>query len=164
MEQNHLEVSSGFEMAQTMHGKYLTFWIEEQLYGVPISDVVQIIGVQEITEVPEFPYYAKGIVNLRGSIIPVIDVRLRFGKMEIPYDERTCIIVTSINKVLTGFIVDSVDEVTDISDEEITPPPKASVEYADTYLTSIGKPGDKLVLLLDANKIIGEEIFGRYQM
>ena len=81
----------------TLRNKYLTFFIEEQLFGVPIADVVQIVGMQDITKVPEFPSYAKGVINLRGIIIPIIDVRLRLKKEEITYNERTCIIVTNIN-------------------------------------------------------------------
>lgn len=141
-----------------MQGKYLTFWTDNQLYGVPICDVVQIVGIQEITQIPEFPAYAKGIIKLRESIIPVVDVRLRFHKEEVPYDERTCIIVTNINELNVGFIVDAVDEVADISDEQISPPPKVSNEVSinNAYLTGIGKVSTGVVLLLDTNKILNE--------
>ncbi|MEG0650505.1 MAG: chemotaxis protein CheW, partial [Oscillospiraceae bacterium] len=107
-----------------MDGKYLTFWTDKQLFGVPIAHVVQIVGMQNITEVPEFPYYAKGIINLRGSIIPLIDARLRLGKAEAEYNERTCVIVTSINEHFVGFIVDEVDAVVTIADDLIVPPPR----------------------------------------
>lgn len=141
-----------------MDGKYLTFWTDQQLFGVPIADVVQIVGVQEITVVPEFPSYAKGIINLRGSIIPIIDVRLRFGKEEIGYNERTCIIVTNIRGTLIGFIVDGVDEVTTIDDEEIAPPPRLQMGGSE-YLTGIGKHGGKVILLLDTRRILSDEQF-----
>lgn len=137
-----------------MEGKYLTFWTDGQLFGVPIADVVQIISIQKITEVPEFPMYAKGIINLRGSIIPIIDVRLRLGKAEAPYDEHTCIIVTSINGHLVGLIVDSVNEVTDIPDEEISQPPRVSHDLNSAYLTGIGKHDRSVILLLDTQKIL----------
>lgn len=145
--------------ALEMKGKYLTFFTEQQLYGVPIADVVQIIGIQTITQVPEFPSYAKGIINLRGSIIPVIDIRLRLGKMERDYDERTCIIVTSIADRLIGFIVDSVDEVTDIGEDEISPPPKLSGDQTSAFLTGIGKQEKRVVLLLDSQRLLGQDDF-----
>lgn len=143
---------------ESLKGKYLTFFIDSQIYGIPIADVVQIVGVQDITEIPEFPVYAKGIINLRGTIIPVIDMRIRLGKMEIPYDDKTCIIVTSIGGRLIGLAVDSVDEVTYISDEEISPPPKLpDVDTESRFITGVGLHNDKITLLLDSQKILGEE-------
>ncbi len=142
-----------------MKGKYLTFWTDQQLFGVPISDVVQIIGIQEITPIPDSPVYAKGVINLRGSIIPVIDVRVRFGKTEAGYSERTCIIVTKIDESYIGFIVDSVDEVTTIGDDSISPPPKVSRDRTNAYLTGIGKVQNKVVLLLDTSRILNESEF-----
>lgn len=140
-----------------MKGKYLTFWTDKQLFGVPISDVVQIIGKQEITPIPDSPTYAKGVINLRGDIIPVIDVRLRFKKEEVEYDEHTCIIVTKIEENHIGFIVDSVDEVTTIGDENISPAPRMSKDHTTAYLTGIGKVENKVVMLLDTSKILNEK-------
>ena len=139
-----------------MRGKYLTFWTDKQLFGVPISSVVQIVGMQEITEVPEYPPYAKGIIYLRGSIIPLIDTRLRLGKPEASYNERTCIIVTSIMEYLIGFIVDEVDAVISIPDDQISPPPQLNGQ-AGGYIIGIGKLERKVVLLMDTCKIIGNE-------
>lgn len=139
-----------------MKGKYLTFWTDEQLFGVPIADVVQIIGIQEITPIPDSPAYAKGVINLRGSIIPVIDVRVRFSKEETQYSERTCIIVTKIEESYIGFIVDSVDEVTTIGDDNISPPPRISKDRTNAYLTGIGKVENKVVLLLDTSRILND--------
>lgn len=144
-------------MAEDMlEGRYLTFWTDKQLFGIPISDVVQIVGIQEITPIPEFPVYAKGIINLRGNIIPVIDMRIRLNKEEIAYNERTCIIVTKIMEVFVGLIVDAVDEVADIDDENISQPPKVSNDAANAYITGIGKLGEKIVLLLETGKILSE--------
>ncbi|HHV31949.1 MAG TPA: purine-binding chemotaxis protein CheW [Clostridiales bacterium] len=140
-----------------MKGKFLTFWTDNQLFGIPIADVVQIIGIQEITPIPDSPAYAKGVINLRGNIIPVIDVRLRFSKEETSYNERTCIIVTQIDDNLIGFIVDSVDEVTTIEDNNITPPPRVSKERTNAYLSGIGKLKNKVILLLDTDKILNAE-------
>ena len=103
--------------------KYLTFLIQDKYYAFPIRDVKEIIEVQEITAVPEVPNYCKGIINLRGAIIPIVDVRLRFKLKEAEYTERTCIVVVMIGDVLIGFVVDTVDEVVDIDDENISPAP-----------------------------------------
>lgn len=143
--------------ASEMEGKYLTFWTDKQLYGVPIAHVVQIVGMQEVTEIPEFPDYAKGVINLRGSIIPVVDVRLRLHKPESVYSERTCIIVTNINNTSVGFIVDEVDEVTEISEDMVSPPPKVSTEVTNSYLTGVGKLDKCVVLLFDTAKLISED-------
>lgn len=139
--------------------KYLTFWTDGQLFGVPIADVVQIVGMQEITVIPEFPVYAKGIINLRGTVIPVIDVRLRLHKAEAEYNERTCIIVTNVNESNVGFIVDAVDEVTNIKGEDISAPPKVSDKTENAFLTGIGKRDSKVILLLDTSKILKHDEF-----
>jgi purine-binding chemotaxis protein CheW len=141
----------------TLKGKYLTFFTDNQLLGIPIADVVQIVGVQDITTVPDFPSYAKGIINLRGIIIPIIDVRLRLHKDEIEYTERTCIIVTSINEIPIGFIVDSVNEVTNIDKSNISDPPRMGADYVNTYLTGIAKLSNKVVLLLNTQKMLSEK-------
>lgn len=139
-----------------MEGKYLTFWTDNQLFGVPIAHVVQIVGMQTVTEIPEYPSYAKGVINLRGAIIPLIDVRLRIGKPETAYNERTCIIVTDINDHDVGFIVDGVDAVIYIDNSLIEPPPQFS-GGADGYITGIGKLDNRVVLLMDTRKIVGAE-------
>lgn len=137
-----------------MRGRYLTFFIDNQVFGIPIADVIQIVGVQEITEVPEFPTYAKGIINLRGNIVPLIDMRIRFHKEELPYNDRTCVIVTNIGSRLIGLVVEAVDEVASISDEEISPPPVVSSDDTDSYITGIGLKDNKIIVLLDTQKIL----------
>lgn len=150
--------------ASEMEGKYLTFWIDKQLFGVPIADVMQIVGMQAITEIPEFPDYAKGIINLRGSIIPLIDVRLRINKAEEEYNERTCIIVCSINEKQLGFIVDEVNEVTAIDNENIDPPPLISESSSNAYVTGVAKHGNNIVLLMDVCRMLtGETLEGLLQ-
>lgn len=144
--------------------KYLTFFTGTQLFGIPIADVVQIIKIQEITPIPEFPYYAKGIINLRGEIIPVIDVRLRFHKQEIPYSERTCIIVTNIVKEGIGFIVDSVNEVTEIAITQISEPPQMIGGEENSYLAGLGRIDNEVILLLHTAKILGENEIMLLQM
>lgn len=142
-----------------LDSKYLTFWTDDQLFGISIASVVQIVKLQEITEIPEYPMYAKGIINLRGAIIPVIDMRLRLGKMEAEYNDRTCIIVVTIRGNEIGFVVDSVDEVTDVSSEQVTDPPRVGQSYAGNYITGICKMEDRVVLLLDIEKVLSEDTF-----
>ncbi len=137
--------------------KYLTFLIEKQYYGFPIKDVIEIIEIEDITPVPEFPSYVKGIINLRGRIIPIIDVRLRFHKEEAEYTERTCIIVVNITGIDIGFIVDTVDEVIDIDDENISGAPMITSDRSTHYITNVGKVNNRIILLLDANKMLNEE-------
>lgn len=139
---------------ETVYVQYLSFWVDSQLYGFPISEVVSIIGVHKIIAMPEYPDYAKGIINLRGSIIPVIDIRIRFHKAEKEYNERTCIIVANISGKHVGFIVDAVDEVTSIKVDDIAQTPDMASEGSNRYVTGIGKMEKNVVLLLDANKII----------
>lgn len=141
----------------TLKNKYLTFYTDKQLFGILISEVVQIVGMQEITAVPEFPSYAKGVINLRGTIIPIIDVRLRLKKEEIEYNERTCIIVTNINGAYIGFIVDSVNEVTNINNGDISNPPQMGSDYVNTFITGIAKLNSNIVLLIDLKKILNEK-------
>ena len=147
-----------YEEEDTLRGRYLTFTIEENVYGLPIRFVTEIIGVQSATKVPETPDYVKGIINLRGRIIPLVDVRLKFGKEEIPYTERTCIIVIDVNSVAVGLIVDKVDDVLTLEDHQIALPPSGgSLGFENRYIESIGKVEDMVLLLLDAEKLLRTE-------
>ena len=141
----------------TQRGKFLTFCIGKEDYGIEIKYVTEIIGIQYIAEVPELPDYVKGIVNLRGKIIPVIDVRLRFRKDPIEYNDRTCIIVIDIVETLIGLIVDNVSEVIDINESEIVPPPDVKTGFHNRYVKGIGKTGDKIKLLLDCEKLLTDD-------
>ncbi|MGI6727473.1 MAG: chemotaxis protein CheW [Anaerovoracaceae bacterium] len=138
----------------TQQGKFLTFILENEIFGIEIRYVTEIIGIQAITKVPEVPSYVKGIINLRGKIIPVIDVRLKFNKESVEYDDRTCIIVVDINEVQVGLIVDQVNEVLNISEEDIAPPPDSRTSVENKYIKGIGKSGDQVQLLLDCEKLL----------
>lgn len=140
----------------TQKGKFLTFFIGNEVYGIEIRYVTEIIGIQPITEIPELPEYIRGIVNLRGKIIPVMDVRLRFKKPFREYNDRTCVIVVDIKDVSIGLIVDSVAEVLSIPDAEIVPPPDVS-KGGNKYIKGIGKVGNEVKLLLDCNKLLNED-------
>lgn len=139
--------------------KYLTMYINQQCYGIPIELVMEIIGMQKVASVPEFPYYAKGIINLRGLIVPLIDVNLRLGYDQQEYTDKTCVIVVNVHGIEIGLIVDEVDEVIDIRDADINPPPKNSTVAADEYVSGIAVLPDKLILQMSCEKIIGTEFF-----
>jgi len=139
-----------------MKGRFLTFLIGDENYGIAIENVVEIIGIQPITEMPEMPDYIKGIINLRGSIVPAMDIRLRFKKPEADYTKRTCIIVIHIGGMSTGLIVDCVSEVQTIPDEEISATPEIRSGDRRGYVRSIGKTQNHIILLLDCEKLLNE--------
>lgn len=140
----------------TQKGRFLTFSIEKETYGIEIKYVTEIIGIQPITEIPELPLYIKGIINLRGKIIPVMDVRLRFKKEPREYNDRTCVIVIDIEEISIGLIVDSVSEVLTIPEEEIVPPPELH-KSGNKYIKGVGKAGSDVKLLLDCEKLVNKD-------
>lgn len=141
----------------TQKGKFLTFSLGKENYGIEICYVTEIIGIQAITEVPELPEYIKGIINLRGKIIPVMDVRLRFKKNAQEYNDRTCIVVVDIKDISIGLIVDTVAEVLSIADDNIVPPPQVNKRVNNKYIKSIGKDGNNVTLILDCERLLNEE-------
>ena len=145
----------------TQKGKFLTFSVGKESYGIEIKFVTEIIGIQDITEVPELPDYVMGIINLRGKIIPVIDVRLRFKKEAKPYNDRTCIVVIDIKDTSVGLIVDNVAEVINIDDNNIVPPPNMKTGFHNRYVRGIGKIGNEVKLLLDCDKLLNDEEFDK---
>jgi purine-binding chemotaxis protein CheW len=140
----------------TQRGKFLTFPLGNEVFGIEIKFVTEIIGIQSITYVPEVPEYVRGIINLRGKIIPVIDIRLKFRKPAVEYDDRTCIIVIDIRDISIGLVVDCVSEVIDIGDDNIVPPPSYKTGFQNRYIKGIGKVGKDIKLLLDCEKIISD--------
>ncbi len=140
----------------TQHGRYLTFALGREVYGIEIRFVTEIIGLQPITGLPHVPAHIKGIINLRGKIIPIIDMRLKFKKKPMAYTDRTCIIVIDTGEVCVGLIVDNVSEVLTIEDGQIVPPPDTGKQ--NKYISSIGKAGSEVKLLLDCEKLLVEEI------
>ncbi|MEW9123427.1 MAG: chemotaxis protein CheW [Thermotaleaceae bacterium] len=141
----------------TQKGKFLTFLLGEESYGIEIRYVTEIIGIQPITEIPELPDYIRGIINLRGKIIPVMDVRLRFKKAFREYNDRTCVIVIDIGDISIGLIIDSVSEVLAIDEENIVPPPDMNRGSSNRYIKGIGKVDKDVKLILDCEKLLGEE-------
>jgi purine-binding chemotaxis protein CheW len=143
----------------TQKDRYLTFSICNESYGIEIKYVTEIIGIQAITEIPELPEYVKGIINLRGKIIPVVDVRLRFKKQPNVYNDRTCVIVVDINDIFVGLIVDSVSEVLTIQEQDIVEPPQVNKGFSNRYIKKIGKIGNETKLLLDCEKLLAADDF-----
>ena len=140
----------------TQDGKFLTFTLGKEEYGIEIRNVTEIIGIQNITDLPDMPNYIKGIINLRGKVIPVMDVRLRFGMEERAYDERTCIVVVNIRNSSVGLIVDSVSEVVDIAAENIEPPPLVRPGQSSRYVEGLGHVENAVKILLDIRNLLYE--------
>lgn len=140
----------------TQRGRFLTFSLGSEFYGLEICYVTEIIGLQPITEVPDLPDYVKGIINLRGKIIPVIDVRLRFKKSFREYTDRTCVIIVDVDETAVGLIVDAVSEVLTISDDNIVPPPEIK-SVQNRYIKGIGKVGGEIKLLLNCRQLLNEQ-------
>ena len=143
----------------TQKGKYVTFKSGNEYFGLKIQYVNEIIGYQEITAIPESEEYIEGLINLRGKIIPVIDVRLRFKQDPFEYTDRTCIIVINVNQLVVGLIVEKIAEVVEIQEENILPAP--SIGKADKsqnkYVYGIGKVGDQVKLLLDPDRLLNDD-------
>jgi purine-binding chemotaxis protein CheW len=139
----------------TQKGKFLTFSLGKEYYGIDIMYVTEIVGIQAITFVPELPDFIKGIINLRGKIIPVMDARLKFKKEPKEYNDRTCIIVIDVLELSIGIIVDAVSEVLNISDENIVPPPNLNTG-GRKYIKSVGKSEENVTLILDCEKLLDE--------
>lgn len=139
-----------------MHGKYLIFQVGDGDYGIEIRHVMEIISIQDITPVPHTHHYVKGIINLRGAIVPVVDIELRFGYAEKAYTDRTCIIVLRLDTMSMGLIVDEVREVVFIGDEQIRQPPYMDAAEQE-FVKHMGVLGEDVKQLLDIRKIFEEE-------
>ena len=151
-------IDSTLDVVNGKGGKYLTFSMGAEEYGISILRIKEIIGMLPITTVPQTPKFAKGVINLRGKVIPVIDLRLRFNMEAIPYTERTCIIVIEIEgeegNILTGIVVDSVSEVLNIRDKEIADTPTFGVNMNTEYILGVAKMENGIKILLDINQAL----------
>ncbi len=143
-----------YEDEDTQKDKYLTFHLAGEDYGLDIAFVTEIIGIQKITDVPDMPDFIKGVINLRGKVIPVMDIRLRFNMAAKEYDERTCIIVVDLNNNAVGLLVDEVREVVDIPETQVQPPPKTGKGAASRYLKGMGKLAEDVKILLNGEKLL----------
>jgi purine-binding chemotaxis protein CheW len=159
------EARSGAQVAQDLHvlaGKYLTFGLAEGEYGVTVGKVKEIVKVMPITTVPRVPSYLKGVINLRGKVIPVVDLRLKFGLPSREYTERTCIIVVDVvmrgTAVSMGVIVDSVSDVVAVSADELEPPPQFSdSDSSSVYVAALAKVKGVVRIILDLDQVLGAD-------
>ncbi len=155
----HIEPSENSSEHDAQKGKYMTFKSGNEYFGLKIQYVNEIIQFQAITAIPETEEYIKGLINLRGKVIPVIDVRLRFKQEPFEYNDRTCIIVINVKSTIVGLIVEKIAEVVEIKEEDILPPP--AIGRADKahhkYVYGIGKVGNSVKLLLDPDKLLNDE-------
>jgi purine-binding chemotaxis protein CheW len=156
-QKNDEEVNLVFNDENDINDMYLTFGLGTEEYGIGISFVTEIVGMQRVMEVPDVPTFIKGVINLRGKVIPVMDVRKRFNMPEEVYSERTVIIVLDINSVLIGLIVDNVSEVMEIAANQIDQPPQFGANR-EGVIRGLGKQGSKVAILLDAQCLISEHI------
>lgn len=160
MTEEMIKANKKIEMEEdTQSGKYMTFMCGKEYYGVSISYVDEITSIQRITAVPDTEDYIRGLINLRGKIVPVIDVRLRFRKEAQEYDDRTCIIVVTVADTMVGLIVDTIAEVVAIGDSNICDPPRsAGTDLSNRYIFGIGKVGKEVKLLIDLKKLLYDNV------
>lgn len=138
-------------------GKFLTFQLKDEEYGLEILKVREIMGIMDITTVPQTPPYVKGVINLRGQVIPVIDLRLKFGMEEGQYDKRTCIVVVNVDGLQMGIVVDTVSEVMDIESEAIEATPSFGTKLNTDYILGMGKVQGAVKILLDIGEVLNSE-------
>lgn len=134
----------------------LIFSVKSESYGVRIGYVTEIVGFQKIIPVPDVPHYVKGVINLRGQVIPVMDVRLRFSMDEMDYTDRTVIIVIENNNTKTGLVVDGVNDVLEIGDDLVSEPPKTQTNQEKPLISGVGQVSDKVIFLLDVDNLLYE--------
>lgn len=138
-----------------MGTKYVVFKIDNEYYGIDINNVKSIERIQHFTRVPNAPMYVKGVINLRGEVVPVIDLRLRFDLNHKEIDSNSRIIIVFVNELQIGLLVDSSSEVIEINSEEVDSPPMVKDNITEDFIKGIGKQDGKLIILIDIEKIIG---------
>lgn len=145
------------EMIDEETQKHLTFTIDDEIFGIQIEYVTQIIGIQHITYIPHQPDYVKGVINLRGQIIPVMEVRVKFHKPVIEYDDRTCIIVVSKDEITVGLIVDRVSEVLNVKEREVSETPTFNNKERVEFVKGIAHVHENIIMLMDMDKMLDIE-------
>ncbi len=140
-----------------LDGKFLTFVLGDEIYGIEILKAREIIGLMDITTVPQTPDYMKGVINLRGKVIPVIDLRMKFSMQEEEHTQETCVIVVEVNGTSIGLIVDSVSEVSDINGAEIENAPNFGQGIDTSFIMGLGKVKEKIIILLDIDAVLSTE-------
>lgn len=146
------------EIQDDLNGKFLTFYVGDAVYGIELMHVIEIIQVVSITPVPNVPAYISGIINLRGKIVPVINVRTKFGQQEKEFDDKTCIIVIEIEGMHVGLIVDSVSDVANIEGDQLAEPPESNTSASNHYLQSIANVGGRMILNIDCGRFFQSDL------
>jgi purine-binding chemotaxis protein CheW len=168
MEKSSEIVGQAVKSLTGKEGKYLTFTLAEEEYGIGILKIKEIIGMMPITSVPRTPEFVKGVINLRGKVIPVIDLRLRFGMEELEYTERTCIIVVEIDGqtgiILIGIVVDAVSEVLNIKNEDVEETPAFGANLDTQYILGMAKMEGGVKILLDIDQVLNTEELSALEM
>lgn len=149
-----VQSAENVEDVDAQKGKYLTFHIGEEDYAIPICHVTEIIGMLKITEVPQTPSYIKGVINLRGKVIPVMDIRLRFQMPARDYDERTCVIVVQYKENIVGLVVDTVSEVLDIPEEDVENSQNFNQAADNNFICGMGKIHERIKMIIDVNALL----------
>ena len=153
------EEAVSYQEEDTMQDKYLMFILNSQEFAIPIRNVVDIINVQPITRVPNTPPYVKGITNLRGKVIPIVDVLTRFGAQHHEYNERTCIIVVEYNGASVGMIIDRVREVISMNEDMISDPPSFADSAEAKFILGVGRTESGVRLILDFLAVLEDSAY-----
>jgi len=139
------------------NGQFLTFTLQNEEYGIEILKVQEIKGFSKITPIPNAPHFVRGVMNLRGTVVPIIDLRARFSMTEKDYDQFTCIIVVNVGTRVVGLVVDTVSDVLNIPNDSIADPPELASVGDSSCITGMGKLGERIVMLLDTGRLVGAE-------
>jgi purine-binding chemotaxis protein CheW len=139
------------------NGQFLTFTLQNEEYGIEILKVQEIKGFSKITPIPNAPSFVRGVMNLRGTVVPIIDLRARFAMTEKEYDQFTCIIVVNVGTRVVGLVVDTVSDVLNIPNDSIADPPELASVGDSSCITGMGKLGERIVMLLDTGRLVGVE-------
>jgi purine-binding chemotaxis protein CheW len=137
--------------------QFVTFTLAEEEYGVDIMKVQEIIGYRGFTKIPNVSQFIKGVLNLRGTVVPVVDLRLKFNMEEKEYDQYTVIMIVEVAGRIMGIIVDAVSDVVSLGDDEIQPTPRFSSAISTEFIKGMGKKEEKFIILLDINKVLSDQ-------
>ncbi len=154
MSEKEMDLTSEAMPEENIENMFLTFKVANEDYAVGIKYVTEIVGIQDFKKVPDVPEFIKGVINLRGKVIPIMDVRTRFGLKPQEYTDRTCIIVLEVEGVPTGVVVDEVSDVREMVPEDISPPPSWKKDEGKSVISGLGKLGDMVCTILDVEKFL----------
>jgi purine-binding chemotaxis protein CheW len=153
---SEISATSGMESVASS-GQFLTFTLQNEEYGIEILKVQEIKGFSKITPIPNAPSFVRGVMNLRGTVVPIIDLRARFAMTEKAYDQFTCIIVVNVGTRVVGLVVDTVSDVLNIPNDSIAEPPELASVGDSSCITGMGKLGERIVMLLDTSKLVSAD-------